>query len=94
MLVSEAVGCREAGRYAAAMTLALSQFDGITREVVAKTFFHANPDATEPDYTDDKTLARVRSVPLAPETSEHFHQHPGHRRAGLCDALPDSGAWE
>ncbi|MBT2473644.1 hypothetical protein J7E68_03395 [Microbacterium sp. ISL-103] len=59
MLVSEAVECHEAGRYAAAMTLALSQVDGITREVVGKTFFQANPDATEPGYTDDKTLAGV-----------------------------------
>lgn len=59
MLVSEAVACHEDGKYAAAMTLALTQIDGITREVVGTTFFRENPKATEPDYTDDDTLAGI-----------------------------------
>lgn len=58
-LVSEAVACHEDGKYAAAMTLALTQVDGITREVVGTTFFRENPSATEADYTDDHTLAGI-----------------------------------
>lgn len=59
MLVSEAVECHEAGRYAAAMTLALTQVDGITRELFGTSFFKSNPSETEADYTDDHTLAGV-----------------------------------
>ena len=59
MLVSEAVACHEAGRYAAAMTLALTQVDGITRELFGTSFFKSNPSVTEADYTDDHTLAGV-----------------------------------
>lgn len=58
-LINEAVSCHEDGRYAAAIALTLTQIDGLTREIVGTTFFQARPDKTEPDYTDDTTLAGV-----------------------------------
>lgn len=58
-LINEAVSCHQDGRYAAAITLTLTQIDGLTREVVGTTFFRAKPGKTDSDYTDDTTLAGV-----------------------------------
>ncbi|MDN6555678.1 hypothetical protein [Acidipropionibacterium jensenii] len=58
-LINEAIQCHQEGRFAAAITLTLTQIDGITREVVGTTFFKANAAPTEADYTDDSTLAGI-----------------------------------
>lgn len=58
-LVNEAIRCHEDGLHSAAMTLALTQVDGITRELFGTSFFKFNPSESEADYTDDTTLAGI-----------------------------------
>lgn len=58
-LINEAVECHHEGRYAAAITLTLTQIDGLTREIVGSTFFNSKPGQDAPDFTDDTTLAGI-----------------------------------
>jgi hypothetical protein len=59
LLIRQAWDCHVAGQYAAAITLTLAQFDGITRDIADQLFFSRQRNSTEPraDLTDEITLA-------------------------------------